>query len=38
MNQEFSIVHLLLNASWLVQAVVLILLFVSLLRGLQVCF
>jgi biopolymer transport protein TolQ len=31
MNQEFSIVHLLLNASWVVQAVVLILLFVSLL-------
>jgi len=32
MNQEFSIVHLLLNASWVVQAVVLLLLFVSLLR------
>jgi biopolymer transport protein TolQ len=31
MNQEFSIVHLMLNASWVVQAVVLILLFVSLL-------
>ena len=31
MNQEFSIVHLLLNASWVVQAVVLILLFVSLM-------
>ena len=31
MNQDFSIVHLLLNASWVVQAVVLILLFVSLL-------
>jgi len=31
MNQEFSIVHLLLNASWVVQAVVLLLLFVSLL-------
>ena len=31
MNQEFSIVQLLLNASWVVQAVVLILLFVSLL-------
>ncbi len=31
MNQEFSIVNLLLNASWVVQAVVLILLFVSLL-------
>ena len=31
MNQEFSIVHLLLNASWVVQAVVLILLLVSLL-------
>ena len=31
MNQEFSIVHLLLNAGWVVQAVVLILLFVSLL-------
>jgi len=32
MNQEFSIVHLLLNASWVVQAVVLLLLFVSLMR------
>ena len=31
MNQDFSIVHLLLNASWVVQAGVLILLFVSLL-------
>jgi biopolymer transport protein TolQ len=31
MNQEFSIVHLLLNASWVVQAVVLLLLFVSLM-------
>ncbi len=31
MNQEFSIVHLLLNASWVVQAVVLLLLLVSLL-------
>jgi biopolymer transport protein TolQ len=31
MSQDFSIVHLLLNASWVVQAVVLILLFVSLL-------
>jgi biopolymer transport protein TolQ len=31
MNQEFSIVHLLLNASWVVQAVVLLLLFVSLI-------
>ena len=31
MNQEFSIVHLLLNASWVVQAVVLVLLFVSLM-------
>ena len=31
MNQDFSIVHLLLNASWVVQAVVLILLFVSLM-------
>jgi biopolymer transport protein TolQ len=31
MNQEFSIVHLMLNASWVVQAVVVILLFVSLL-------
>ena len=31
MNQDFSIVHLLLNASWVVQAVVLLLLFVSLL-------
>jgi biopolymer transport protein TolQ len=31
MTQEFSIVHLMLNASWVVQAVVLILLFVSLL-------
>jgi biopolymer transport protein TolQ len=30
MNQEFSIVHLLLNASWVVQAVVLLLLLVSL--------
>ena len=31
MNQEFSIIHLLLNASWVVQAVVLLLLFVSLM-------
>ena len=31
MNQDFSIVHLLLNASWVVQAVVLLLLLVSLL-------
>jgi len=31
MNQEFSIIQLLLNASWVVQAVVLILLLVSLL-------
>ena len=31
MNQDFSIVHLLLNASWVVQAVVLLLLFVSLM-------
>jgi len=31
MNQEFSIVNLLLNASWVVQAVVLLLLLVSLL-------
>jgi biopolymer transport protein TolQ len=31
MTQEFSIVHLLLNASWVVQAVVLLLLLVSLL-------
>ena len=31
MNQEFSIVHLLLNASWVVQAVVLLLLLVSLI-------
>ena len=30
MNQEFSIVHLLLNASWVVQAVVLILMTVSI--------
>lgn len=31
MTQEFSIVHLLLNASWVVQAVVMLLLLVSLL-------
>ncbi len=31
MNQDFSIVHLLLNASWVVQAVVLLLLLVSLI-------
>ena len=31
MNQEFSIVQLLLDASWVVQAVVLLLLFVSLM-------
>ena len=29
MNQDFSIVHLLLNASWVVQLVVLLLLGVS---------